>query len=309
MGIQSDSALEQGQKLIEEGKIDEAENLFDQALQADLECEDLVFALQSCKFWNDTFKQTKEMVGFEKGELLVSQWKRFKSRTEVSENPSQKIIYAFQKGIYSIALEAYANDFDEGNIENEAERYRKAGLCCKKLGSYEKALLCLKKAYSVKETNAAVVAEMADCYALCGEDKRSKLLFKEAFFIDPQKVDLEYLDSPLINILVEKVRQKGFKDPYLKEWIPVYGVLLGAFSVKRELRSSDLNKIRQEIYSRKNELKDPRNDAELITPRLLNLFFWLIDHYVISKESISKINEVLLEIKILDPAVYNLYVR
>ena len=58
-----------------------------------------------------------------------------------------------------------------------------------------------------------------------------------------------------------------------------------------------------------SELKNPANNSSLITPKLLNMYFWLIDHYVLSKESVAKIDEALLEIKILDKSIYNLYVK
>ena len=113
----------------------------------------------------------------------------------------------------------------------------------------------------------------------------------------------------MLILLKEQVEKKGYSGKALSEWIPVYGKLYGVFNVTRELRSLESGKIRQEIYARENELKDPKNDSTVITPRLLNLYFWLIDHYMMIKESVQKINEVLLKIKILDPAVYEIYVK
>ena len=95
----------------------------------------------------------------------------------------------------------------------------------------------------------------------------------------------------------------------LQEWIPVYGVLFGIFTVKRELRSQEVGRLKQEIYAKENESKDPSSDTNILTPRLINLYFWLIDHYVLTNTEQSKINQILLKIKILDPAIYSLFVK
>lgn len=309
MSLQSESALSQSYTLIESGNPEQAKVLLEDALTADLDNQDLVFAVHCCSFWLETFESLPQLDSFEQGECLVNQWKRFKMLIQREKSPLEQTVYAFRKGIFSRALESYRTLLDDTNPQTRAEVYRKTGLCYKKLGSYENALNCLTEANASVPGTAPVLAEMADCYALCGEDKRAKVLFREAFFIDAQRIDLTFLDSPLIKVLVEQIQAKGYVGAALQEWIPVYGVLLGVFTVKRELRSQESGRLKQEIYARENELKDPGNDSSVIVPRLLNLYFWLIDHYVMAKESVSKINEVLLKIKILDPAVYALYVK
>jgi len=309
MGIQSETALSQSYSLIENNKIDQAKVLLEDALTADLDNIDLVFAVRCCSFWLEVLENFDQLEFFEQGETLVNQWKRFRQLVDREKEPLENTVYAFRKSIFSRALESYRSLFDDTNTDIKAEVYRKSGLCYKKLGSYETALGCLTEANSLAPGSAAILAEMADCYALCGDDKHAKVLFREAFFVDAQKVELSFLDSPLIKVLVEQVQAKGYEGNELQEWIPVWGVLYGVFSVKRELRSQESGKLKQEIYARENELKDPGNNSALITPRLLNLYFWLIDHYVMTKESVTKINEVLLKIKILDAAIYKLYVK
>ena len=92
-------------------------------------------------------------------------------------------------------------------------------------------------------------------------------------------------------------------------WIPVYGVLWGIFNIKRELRSQEVGKLRQEIYALENEQKDPSCDFQILTPRLINMYFWLIDHYVQNNDNQRLINEILLKIKILDTNIYNSYIK
>lgn len=84
-------------------------------------------------------------------------------------------------------------------------------------------------------------------------------------------------------------------------------MLFGILSIKRELRAVEVGKLKQAIYALENELKDAAETGEDLIPRLINHYFWLIDHYIAVNENRSKINEVLLKIKILDSSVYEKY--
>ncbi len=310
MGIQSQKAFEEAFKLIEICDFGKALRLLNDALTADLENEDLVFAIRSCNFWIDAVQSLSQQSCFEQGESLLSQWKQFLTGiVDKTDSPLEKTVYSFTKGIFSFALELYSRSEEEKDVCLKSEKLRKIGLCYKKLGSYEVALKYLTDANVTLNGQASIVAEMADCYALCGETKNAKMLFKEAFYIDASKIDLVFLDSPLITVLIRKVESLGVSGVALQEWVAVYGVIFGVFNVKRSLTTHEVLRLKQEVYAKENELKDPSNNKELIKPRLMNLYFWLIDYYVLAKESVSKINEVLLKMKILDPEIHKLYIN
>jgi hypothetical protein len=167
----------------------------------------------------------------------------------------------------------------------------------------------LEEAAGLKREDAEMLAELADVYALVNEPRSAKALFREAFFSNPQKVDIRMLDSEMIRLLRERVAALGYKSPELEEWIPVYGVLFGVLTVKRELRAIELGKLKQAIFSLENEVRERADEAPLLVPRLINKYFWLIDHYVNAGEEKSRIDETLLKIKVLDPAVYERYIN
>ena len=148
---------------------------------------------------------------------------------------------------------------------------------------------------------------MADCYALCGQEKTAKVLFREAFFIEPQKVDNSFLESELFCRLAERTAQAGYSGQALQEWIPVYGVLYGVFNIKRELRALEAGKLKQAVFALENELKESDKEPELLVPRLINRYFWLIDHYMTTNGDRARINEILLKIKLLDGSIYDMY--
>jgi hypothetical protein len=124
--------------------------------------------------------------------------------------------------------------------------------------------------------------------------------------LDSQSVELSYLESPMILRLVEKLKGRfGDAGAELQEWIPVYGTIFGLFNVKRELRPLELGKLKQAIYQLEKEVGGQRRN--LLIPRLINHYFWLVDHYLNSGEDRQKIEEVLAKIKELDPEIYSEY--
>ncbi|MGN0730163.1 hypothetical protein [Treponema sp.] len=307
MDIQSENALCNAFKLIETCNISEASKLLEAALPLDLDDSNIIFSIKCCSFWIDTLNSISGLSSFEQGETLLNQWKQFVYITRREKEKNEKTVYSFRKGIFSLALECYSKAADEKDSRLKSEILRKTGLCYKKLGSYEIALKLLKDANCTLPGQAAVVAEVADCYALCGETKNAKMLFREAFYIDAKKIDFSFLDSPMIKALIAKVEELGYTGEILQEWVAVYGVILDVFTVKRILRAQEVIHLRQEIFARESEMKDPGSNKDAIKPRLLNLYFWLIDYYLSSKEKSSKLSEIMLKMKILDPKIHDLY--
>ena len=305
----SDDIL-QAYSLIRSGNPAEAKALLNGALVYELENHEILFAIDCCNFWIDVVERAKGVKdAFERGENYCNEWKGFLNFIKRQKTTFDRTLFAVKTGVFSLALACYNELAAEKDPSQKAEILRKTGLCYKKLGSYETARNCLTDANSVKPDNAAIIAEMADCYALCGEERHAKVLFREAFFIDPQKIDPAFLDSELIHCLIRNVQDRGYSGAVLMEWIPVYGQLYGVFTVKRKLRPTEITRLKQEIYAKEMEIKDPSSQVELLTPRLINLYFWLYDYYISENEDSAKSNEIITRIKILDTEIYELYVK
>ncbi|MBQ7159168.1 MAG: hypothetical protein IJS09_07085 [Treponema sp.] len=307
MGFRSEEGLTKAYALLEEGKPALAKQELADSLLYDLDNSELKFAVWCCTFWADFVQQLPTLDLFERGEGLISRWKKFHGEMNRYRTIPERAVYATDKGIFTLALQNYEILQDESTDDQKAEVYRKIGFCYKKLGNYANALQYLTEANRSAASSAAIIAEMADCYALCGEEKNAKLLFREAFFIDAQAIDLALLDSELIRVLIRQVEEKKYTGAALKEWIPVYGVLYGVFSIKRQLRSQEVGKLKQDIFAAENELRDPASDLKTLTPKLINMYFWLIDHYVTTEGGRERTNEVLLKIKMMDREIYTLY--
>ena len=61
------------------------------------------------------------------------------------------------------------------------------------------------------------------------------------------------------------------------------------------------------VFALENELKESDKEPELLVSRLINRYFWLIDHYMTTNGDRARINEILLKIKLLDGSIYDMY--
>ncbi len=310
MEIQTEEKLKDALNFLQEGNPYEAQKIISSLFETDLDSKELMYTNKCCIFWIDSINRLRRIEdSYERSENLLAEWKNFQTYISREKEVYQPALFAVQKGFFSKALENFTKLLDERDAFQKAEIYKKTGICYKKLGNFEQARAFLTEANNIYQGLSSVLAELADCYSLCGEDKYGKVLFREAFFADPANIDLDFLDSELIKCLIERTKQKGHSGKSLQYWIPVYGVLLGVLNIKRELSSQEVARLKKDIYAMEMEYKDPSCNSEILIPRLLNCYFWLMDHYDLAKENPAKINEVLLKIKILDSSVYEAYIK
>jgi tetratricopeptide (TPR) repeat protein len=295
--------------VLKSGELEQANRELSELLQQDLENHEVIYAITCVNYWIDKLTKAEKMASaFESGEYLVSQWKPFALYIDKLGDERETVIYTVKQCVFTLALRYYQSLYHEDATSQEPELYRKMGLCYKSLGDYEKALHLLEQAKDGDGDSPSIIAELADCYSLCGETRLSKVLFREAFFMGASRIDLHFIESEMVQRLASQVRAMGYSGPALSEWIPVYGVLYSVFNVKRELRALEFGKLKQAIYALENEIRDASDETSgVLVPRLINHYFWLIDHYVNVNDDKARINEVLLKIKLLDTDVYNRY--
>lgn len=301
--------LQQVLNFLKSGEIEQASNELSVILQQHLDDPEVLYVLAGVDFWLEKLDSLdKNATAFEKGEFLISQWRSFLPYMQKKGEDRDAVLYALKRCAFSIALKFYQSLYKEEGVSQDPEVYRKIGLCYKALGDYERALRLLEQAKDGNMESAPILAELADCYALCGEMRFAKVLFREAFFKDAGKIELYFLESEIIQRLVKQVEDMGYEGGEIAEWIPVYGLLYGVFNVKRGLRALEFGKLKQSVFWLENELKSaPPERTALLVPRLINHYFWLIDHYVNTDDDKAKINEILLKIKLLDENVYEKY--
>jgi len=282
--------------------------LLEQALQVDFNNDEVKHALKCVHWWLEHIRRVEEIKNpYEKGGSVIALLKQYNVFLGQLNKVYDHCQYAVKYYVYSTALFFFKGLLGSQANQHDPGLLLMVGRCYKGLGNYDDALNYLEQAVRFKREDAETLAEVADINALLAETKAAKALFREAFFLDPSKIDARSLESALIQQLRDKVAQLGISEEMLCEWIPVYGHLWGVFSVKRELKPTEVGRLKQSIFSLEAERQANPAKKEQLKPRLLNRYFWLIDHYENSREDSSLIEETLLKIKITDPDIHRMY--
>ncbi|MDR1257261.1 MAG: tetratricopeptide repeat protein [Spirochaetaceae bacterium] len=301
---------------MKETKPGEALECLEQALRADYTQQEALYALKCLNWWLEQIKNFDNTADaydpYSKGNFLLSQWKSYYGFLDLVGNVYDRCQYAVKRFVYGLALQNFIDAVSDGSMRHDPGLLEQIGRCYKGMGSYEEALDYLKQAVRFKQEDAAAISTLADIYALLGETKAAKALFREAFFINPQAVDLYNLESDLILKLIGHVAGMGYTGAELREWIPVYGAVLGIFTVKRALKPAEVGRLKQQIFDLESELRGSRKEENLLAPALLNRYFRLMDHYESADggndlRSHALIDEIKLKIKVIKPVIFERY--
>jgi tetratricopeptide (TPR) repeat protein len=287
-----------------------AQLALNEALKIDYEQAEVAYALKCLSWWQERLKKLAEFQdSYDRGGFILSQWKSFYSFLDrIGEvNDYDSCLYAIKHFVFSIALSAFEEILGDGENQHDPGLLLQVGRCYKGVGNFEEALKYLEQAARFKREDGETLSELADVNALMEETRAAKALFREAFLIDPQGIEIRNMDSLLILRLAGRVRELGYSGQELLEWIPIYGAIYGVFSVKRELKLAELGKLKQSIFTLENEIRGNTGTPGLLIPRLINRYLWLIDHYENVQADPALIEETMLKIKIADPAVYERY--
>ncbi|MDR1971504.1 MAG: hypothetical protein LBQ46_06245 [Treponema sp.] len=290
-----------------EGALDALEK----ALGIDFDHQEVKYGLKCLTWWLDHIKRAGDFrEPYDKGAFILSQWKPYYSFLDRFDGHFSVCQFAIRRYVFSAALHYFSDVLGDGANEHDPDLLLLVGRCCKGIGNYGESLKYLEQAARFKREDAETLAELADVNALVGENRAAKALFREAFFADCQKIDLRSMESELIIRLRDRVEEMGYTGPELAEWIPVYGSLWGVFSVKRELKQSELSRLRQSIFALENEISHSGGDLNpLLKPRLINRYFWLVDHYEHTGEEGDAAEDTMRKIRIIDESIYQWYTR
>jgi tetratricopeptide (TPR) repeat protein len=227
-----------------------AAQVLEQALKLDFDNAEVKYALKCVQWWIEHTRKIEDFQNpFEKGGFILSRIKPYYDFLDRFDEDFDRCQYAIRRFVFSSALAFFQDLLGDGINQHDPGLLLLVGRCYKGVGCYDDALRYLEQAARFKREDGETLADLADVNALLAQTKAAKALFREAFFLDPGGIDLRSLESELIIRLRKKVEELGYKGPELCEWIPVFGSLLGVFSVKRELRQVEAGRLKQSIFS------------------------------------------------------------
>jgi len=285
-----------------------ADSFLECALKADYEHPEVLTAMKCMQFWKEQLLKMPDSKNLlERGDFLCSSWKKSLFFLEHLGNVLETTRYAYKRFVFGLALDQYLALPDKEKEALGSAFDLRMGRVRKATGDMETALVHLARAAHAKKNDATILAELADVYAMTGEARLSKAFFREAFFIDPRAIEIEFLESEFILKIIEKIRELGYSGADIAEWLPVYSEIWGVFNLKRELSSSEYNRISASARQLEIELRESPQQRSSVVPRLLNRYFWMADSLQIRGDN-NGLNALLLKIKILDQSIYASYI-
>ncbi|MBN2544920.1 MAG: tetratricopeptide repeat protein [Spirochaetes bacterium] len=265
--------------------------------------------IKCCKYWIARLNKFNNLnESYKKGKTLLEEWFKFENFIQTIKNIQSKVTTNIMHFIFNTALD----EFKKVKLENkifDLDITFNIALCYKKIGNYTEAIKNLAEAMSYENDNSNVMCQLADCYALIDEEKKAKLLFREAFFIDPSSIELNLLDSNIINYIIAKIKDYKISSNEINYWIPVYGRILGILNIYRELLPIEAAKIKKEILSIENNFGSTLDDDNILKSKLLNLCLWYYDFVKYYKKDKSDLSEIEYKIKNTSEHIYNIFFK
>jgi tetratricopeptide (TPR) repeat protein len=248
--------------------------LLDEALQSDYNNGETKHALKSVNWWLEHIAPVKEIRNpYEKGGFILSKLRQYYTFLDGLPGDYDVCQYAVRHFVFSSALGCFKDLLGDGVNQHDPGLLLRVGRCYKGIGDYDEALKYLEQAGRFRREDGETLAELADVNALLGEANAAKALFREAFFLNPEKIDLRAMESPMIIRLRDRLMQeKNGQEEELREWLPVYGRLWGVFSVKRELKPIELGRLKQSILTLETECRGNPERSAILKPRLINRY-------------------------------------
>ena len=312
------------------GAFGDAARLLERALELDVEYEGISATLKSVRFWGERRRRLEDLEESDRAAYLLDQWAAFRGFAARIEDLPPRCYQDIKYYVHATAVaylqnsgpwdDRIATGHRDQRPRPETRRLLLIGYAYKAMGDFVNAIANLERASKLDRDWAPVLAELADSYSLIGEHRTAQVFFREAFYRGAAEIRVDQLDSPMIRKLTAAIRKARVGSAIIAEWIPVYGTLLGAFGVSRELGPLEYGHLLQSIFALEQRLglrqraagRPPATgqsgERGALVPRLLNRYFWLIEHYRCTGEEQSKIADVLRRIKVLDADIHRHYV-
>ncbi len=295
--------------LLKSGELEEAEELFNRILKIDYKSDIADTGIKCCRYWASRIAKFLSMKeNFESSKYLFDEWKKFESFYKSFSNFNGKVVHNIMYYIYHRALDVFNKDL-RSNIILDAQFSFMIARAYKEIGDYKNALVKFEETLKVDQKNSNVLAQIADVYSLIDDDAKAKLIFREAFFVEPEAIDIDLLDSNLINALITRLKTEKVAEDELKYWIPVYGRVFNIFNVYREILPVEFGKLSQEIFFLEGKIGDFRENKNIVTARLLNCYFWLYDYYKNKNSGLEYMSDLELKIKKVSEKIYKEFIN
>jgi hypothetical protein len=264
----------------------------------------LIESYRTAKFWLNRAEELASLPeGKKTADFLMTEWEEYDEYARGKDMQSSAAYRSVMMYVFYTASEQYRLAFiRQEDTTGDFDLLLNVGACCLRLGDYQKTVATLEYASKSYNSNARLLALLAEATYHINDIPRSLWYFREAFFIDPSEIDLSLITAEPIRQLME-IAGEAQKNCYdLREWIPVYGFLTDILYVRRNLQERQVESIKEQIYNLELNFQRMNRDQieeSNVLPRLITKYFWLLDYFEFqhySFDNITQIRDRLLQI-------------
>ncbi|MCX8028812.1 MAG: tetratricopeptide repeat protein [Brevinematales bacterium] len=296
--------------LIKSGKITEALKAFENMLRNNFD-EESECGIKVIKHILSKVNRIKNSGDYHTiADNLVTEWKN--TVNWINSNNCGKfteIVESVRYYIFSLALKYYETIIDNisatSNNVIDVDLMIKISRCYREIGETDKCIELLENVRNYDMYDSSVLANLADAYFEIRDIEAAKLFFREAFFWDPQRIDLSDMKSMIVKKLSKIVMDNGYRGEEVNEWIPIYGVIENIFDIRRELSEEEVNMILNRVQVMEKGYNENRKWKNVIEPRLINSYIWLIDYYLLQVGDYELAKSVGKILQKFSPNIYN----
>ncbi len=296
-------------QLIEEGRFTEAIQKLDTFMDVNPDYPGFVEGYRTARFWDNRVNEINKLnSGKQTADFLMREWEIFEKYAKEHKIFEKAAYNAAMKHIFFSASENYKIAFQEQ--ESTADNFDlllNLGYCFLTLEEYQLAIETLEYARSSYKNSAKLLSILGEAYFNTNDTAKSMLLFKEAFFIDPSEIEMNYIKTKPILDLVQIVREKKSDTSDEREWIPIFGFIEDFFYARRNLNRDQVETIKQEIYNLEKSYQTmtrEKSNRSSVLPRLINKYIWMLDYFKNQEQNDQGIKEIESRLKTLDKGLF-----
>lgn len=301
-------------QLLSEGNFNEAVKKFDQLLNINPDYPGLVEGYRTARFWLNRKDELQHLAeGKATADFLMKQWEDFSHYAAEKEIFRSNAYTSIRHYIFFAASEHYKIAFQrQESPTDNFDLLLNLGVCFLTLKEYSRTVETLEYARSSYQSNAKLLSLLGEAYYQLDEKPKSLLLFREAFFINPDEIDLDMIQCEPITSLAQLIQKEQPNCKDLREWIPVYGYIAGLFFVRRHLNKQEVEVIKKDIYSLEinyQGMDAQRLQASNIVPRLINKYLWLFDYFEFQEYDHQNLGEIRSRLIQIDRQLFEGYFK
>ncbi|MCB1158827.1 MAG: hypothetical protein H7A25_00930 [Leptospiraceae bacterium] len=254
------SSSEEGILNLQEGKFENAKNVFSLLLDEKPEDPDLISSYFISSYWDnrlDMILLLKE--GKERGTRLVQMFDEFEKEMDRRNFPRKTAYEAITHCILSEASSHFRLAYQTEGISGlQKDVLQDLALCLIKTGDYPNALEISEYTLNFMDNPPGIIFFQAECLFHLGQVDKSHILFREGLLYDPDLLRFDIIKSEPLASVIRHLKPKFESDTELKEYIPVYCLERNLLPEIRDYSKEELQLLFSEMERLEENLRDDK---------------------------------------------------